>query len=71
MYDQIVEDIIKIIIKKFNTQTHKKKFEIFIVHPLIQNIWLYIKPYVILFLTIITAILFFLVAILLHLTRSR
>lgn len=71
MYDQIVEDIIKIIIKKFNTQKHKKKFEIFIVHPLIQNIWIYIKPYIILFLTIITAILFFLVAILLHLTKNR
>lgn len=71
MYEQIVEDIIKIIIKKFNTQRNKKKFEIFIVHPLIQNVWLYIKPYVILFLIIITAILFFLVAILLMLTKSR
>jgi hypothetical protein len=26
MYEQIVEDIIKIIIKKFNTQKNKKKF---------------------------------------------
>ena len=71
MYDDILEELIKIIIKISNKKENKEKMEVYIISPLIQLIWKNIKPFVILFSISVSSILFFLIAILLILMKNK
>lgn len=71
MYEPILKEIIEICLKTINQPKNKKKFEMYLVHPLVNVIWEYIKPYIILMTLSGMSILFFLIAILLLITNKK
>ena len=54
MYEDIIEEIVKLTIKHIQSVKNKKKLEIFLINPLIELLWSNLKPYIIIISIIIT-----------------